>query len=138
MTSLGIFMQAYEQDQFPQEIAPREVERWRAMRERDVPALEAILHDSLIFVHSAGRRDDKATLIGGIASGMVRYGDFAHSQLRCARLCPHTWLISGRLQAEALVADRSVRIDAVFTAVWVLDQGWKMVSWQSTPWPPTR
>jgi hypothetical protein len=128
-------MPVHEQDQMPQEIAPREEERWRAMRERDVPALQAILHDSLIYIHSAGRRDDKAALIGGIAAGMVRYGEFAHSQLRCVRLHPHTWLISGRLQAEAQVVDRSVRIDAVFTAIWVLDEVWKMVSWQSTPWP---
>jgi hypothetical protein len=125
-------------DYLPPEIEGREHERRRAMRSGDVAALASLLHDSLIYVHSSGVRDDKESHLASIASGKVIYNEFAHSELRCAVLGAHTRLISGRFQIEATVAGQRGKIDTAFTAVWVLTTDWQMASWQSTLWPAGR
>jgi hypothetical protein len=122
-------------DYLPPEIESREHDRRRAMRSADVATLASIIHDSLIYVHSSGVRDDKAAHLASIASGKVIYGGFAHSELRCAILGAHTRLISGRMQIEATVAGQRGKIDTAFTSVWVFAADWQMASWQSTLWP---
>lgn len=109
--------------------------RERALLAGDAEALRALVHDDLVYTHSTGRQDDKASYVQAIAFGKSRYMRMERTDLRC------------RVQGDVAVLDGKVRmhveIDGVekhllnrFMATWVLVDGTpRMFSWASTGMP---
>lgn len=117
------------------EIFALEDKRYAAMTGRDFGALEALVHDQLLYTHSSGITDTKASWLDSMKSGRTRYKS-ANVTERKVRFFGDTALVTGKAQFEAEVngAPRTLRL--CFLNVWAkTPQGWKFVAWQSTPQP---
>ena len=55
------------------EILALEDERYAAMCSGDFAALEAMLHDELLYTHSSGLTDTKVTWLASLRSGKTNY-----------------------------------------------------------------
>jgi ketosteroid isomerase-like protein len=82
------------------EILTLEDKRYAAMCSGDFAALEAMLHDELLYTHSSGLTDTKATWLTSLRSGKTKYKSAACSDRR-VRLAGDTALVTGRAAIEA-------------------------------------
>lgn len=87
------------------EILTLEDKRYAAMTSGDLASLEELLHDQLLYTHSSGMMDTKASWLLAMKSGKTRY-----KSVKC----------SGQQVRDAWAKT---------------PQGWKFVAWQSTPQP---
>jgi ketosteroid isomerase-like protein len=117
------------------EILALEEKRCAAMTGRDADALAAMLHDDLVYTHSSGVVDDKATYVDAIRSGRTRY----HSIERAGehvRAYGDTVLVTGNAAIEVDVNGQHKSLRLCYLDVWTrTPQGWKFVAWQSTARP---
>ena len=110
--------------------------RYAAMCSGDFTALEAMLHDELLYTHSSGLTDTKDTWLASLGSGKRKYKSAACSD-RKVRLAG-TALITGRAAIEAEINGQPRSLKLVFLAAWTkTPNGWKFIAWQSTPQPTT-
>ena len=85
MTFFALFITHYSPPMSAiQEIEQLERRRFDAQVAKDLPTLEAIFADDLIYTHSNGHQDDKASYLASIASGQSRYDkvDIEHIVVR--------------------------------------------------------
>ena len=115
------------------DILALEEERFAAMIARDFPRLQLLVHDELMYTHSSGVVDGKATWLDAMKSGRVKYKK-AQCTERKVRMYGDTALITGRAQIEAEIGGEPKTLKLLFLNVWTKTaQGWKFVAWQSTP-----
>lgn len=106
--------------------------RRAAMISADTSALSALLGDELIWTHSSGKTDDKASFLDGIATGTVLYSaldveDVAVAQHGDAFLC------HGTLHGRASRGGVEKSLHSRFLSVWKRRrEGFEMLAWQST------
>jgi len=113
-----------------------EQRRGRALVAGDVEALDALLADDLVYTHSNGRVDSKATYLEPLRSGRTRYTSFEPADLS-VRLYGATAVILGTATAEAQVATGTSRTHLRFTAIWHRrGEAWQMTVWHATRLPP--
>ena len=117
------------------DILALEEERFAAMIARDFPRLQLLVHDELMYTHSSGVVDGKATWLDSMKSGRVKYKK-AQCTERKVRMYGDTALITGRAQIEAEIGGEPKTLKLLFLNAWTkTPQGWKFVAWQSTPMP---
>ena len=117
------------------EILALEDRRYNAMTTGDFGTLEALLHDNLIYTHSSGTSDSKASWLAAMKSGKTRYKRVSCSD-RGVRVIGDVALVTGRASVEAEVNGQPRSMKLVFLDAWAkTPQGWKFVAWQSTPQP---
>lgn len=117
------------------EILALEERRFAAMTAGDMAALAALVHDDLVYTHSSGVVDGKASWIDSIRSGRVRYRKVARTEQR-VRIFGDTALVTGRATLEADINGEAKTLKMLFLNAWTrTPQGWKFVAWQSTPAP---
>jgi ketosteroid isomerase-like protein len=117
------------------EILSLEDKRYAAMTSRDFGALEALLHEQLLYTHSSGVTDTRASWLDAMKSGKTRYKSAAPSE-RKVRLLGDTALVTGKAQIEAEINGQPRTLRLSFLNVWTkTPQGWKFIAWQSTPQP---
>ena len=117
------------------DILALEEERFAAMIARDFPRLQLLVHDELMYTHSSGVVDGKATWLDSMKSGRVKYKK-AQCTERKVRMYGDTALITGRAQIEAEIGGQPKTLKLLFLNAWTkTPQGWKFVAWQSTPQP---
>lgn len=56
-------------------------EMYRAMVERDIPALEAVLDEGYVLVHMTGMRQGKREFLQAVESGALRYFSAQHEKI---------------------------------------------------------
>lgn len=118
------------------EILALEEKRYAAMSGADWPALEALLHEDLLYTHSSGVVDSKASWLGAMKSGKTRYKSVRCSDQR-VRVYGEVALVTGKAQFEVELngAPRTLRL--LYLNAWArTPAGWKFVAWQSAPHPP--
>src|SRR5262249_22651589 len=119
------------------EILALEDKRYAAMCSGDFAALEAMLHDELLYTHSSGLTDTKATWLASLRSGRTKYKRAGCSD-RKVRLAGDTALVTGRAAIEAEINGQPRSLRLVFLGAWTkTPKGWKFIAWQSTPQPTT-
>ena len=119
------------------EILALEDERYAAMCSGDFAALEAMLHDELLYTYSSGLTDTKDTCLASLRSGKRKYKTAACSD-RKVRLAGDTALVTGRAAIEAEINGRPRSLKLVFLNAWTkTPSGWKFIAYQSTPQPTT-
>ena len=119
------------------EILALEDKRYAVMCGGDFAALEAMLHDELLYTHSSGLTDTKATWLASLRSGKTKYKSAACSD-RKVRLAGDTALVTGRAAIEAEINGQPRSLRLVFLNAWTkTPKGWKFIAWQSTPQPAT-
>ena len=106
--------------------------RRRAMVDRDVEALAALLDDDLTWTHSSGRTDSKVAVLDTIRAGDTRYlalDTEAVSVRELGAAVVATGIVYGRVSSAG--AERDLRNK--FISVWQREGGaLRMMAWQST------
>ena len=117
------------------EILGLEDKRFAAMVGEDFRALEALVHDDLIYTHSSGVVDTKSSWLESMRARKTRYHKVAPAE-RKVRLYGDTALVTGRADIEAEVGGQPKSLRLVYLIAWTkTPQGWKFVAWQSAPRP---
>jgi ketosteroid isomerase-like protein len=117
------------------EILSLEDKRYAAMTGGDFGALEALLHDELLYTHSSSLTDTKASWLESMKSGRTKYKKAAFGD-RKVRILGDTALVTGKAQIEVEVGGQPRALKLVFLDVWTkTPKGWKFIAWQSTPQP---
>jgi ketosteroid isomerase-like protein len=117
------------------EILGLEDKRFAAMVAEDFKALEAMVHDELIYTHSSAVVDTKASWLESMRLRKTRYHRITPAE-RKVRVYGDTALVTGRADIEAEVGGQPKSLKLVYLIAWTkTPQGWKFVAWQSTPRP---
>ena len=110
-----------------------ESRRYRAMCEADVATLDELLADSLVYTHSYGGADGKASYLDGIRSRQWVYREIDRP-IEDIQVYGDCSVVTGQVRIELLSEGRPKKLNSRFTNVWVKGpRGWQMVAWQSTP-----
>ena len=99
------------------EILDLEDKRYAAMCGGDFAALERMLHDELLYTHSSGLTDTKATWLASLRSEKTKYKSAVCSDHK-VRLAGDTALVTGRTTIEAEVNGQPLSLRLVFLNVW--------------------
>ena len=114
-----------------EEILRLEDERYRAMLAKDVKALERLLDDGLVYMHSSGVADSKASYIGGLRDGVWDYQKIDRSE-QSVKVSGDTALVFNRLAIRIKVRGVQKELDNRALAVWVRRDGaWRLLALQS-------
>ena len=118
------------------DIARLEDERYAAMLGKDIGALERLLHPDLVYMHSSGVADDKASYIAGVRDRVWDYNTIARSEAT-VRLHGSLALVFNRLKIDLSVRGVAKSLDNRALAVWVAEDGaWRLIALQSGMVPP--
>ena len=117
------------------EILALEDRRYAAMASGDLASLEKLLHDQLLYTHSSGVMDTKASWLQSMNSGKTRYKSVKCSDQK-VRVLGDVALVTGKGHIEAEINGQPRTLRLMFLNAWAkTPQGWKFVAWQSTPQP---
>ncbi len=117
------------------DILALEAGRYAAMIAVDEAALDKCFGEDLIYVHSSGAVDSKASYIAALKDGKFRYLKCDRFEER-VRIYGDTALVTGRAVFEAVIegAPRTLRLR--YLNVWTSGaRGWQFVGWQSCALP---
>lgn len=114
----------------------REAARRRALVERDFTTLETLFADDLVYVHSRGNVQDKATYLAYV-QGPMSFGSIERGPLD-VRCYGEIAVMTGEMTNTLLVpgVPAPVVVKAFVTQVWRNSSAqWKMVHFQATRVP---
>ena len=117
------------------EIAELERRRFDAQIAKDTAALVDILADDLIYTHSNGHQDNKASYLTSVASGQSRYDHVAIEDLTVRPYADNrTAVVNGQVRINlGPGTDGQPQFIRIKYAVVYVQQpaGWRMVLWHA-------
>jgi len=123
------------QDELIAEIERREAARHAAMLAKDKVVLEDLLDDQLVYVHSSGVADTKASYLEGLQTGVWDYHRVDVSGQQYA-IHGDTVLMFCRLAIEVTVRGIFKSFETNALLVWIHDSiGWRLAAVQSSSIP---
>jgi hypothetical protein len=113
-----------------------EERRRQAMLAGDGPALQGLLADELVYVHSTGACDAKASYLAKLTGGSLQYLELNFSELQVQWL-GQAAVVSGRMAAQVSKDGQLKRVASLFMTVWACGNGgvWRLHAHQGTPLP---
>lgn len=114
--------------------------RFQAMIDRNLPELEAMLHDNLVYTHSTGVVESRQEALASLASDRFIYRRIEAQDLRPI-VVGDTGVITGLAQMQVAVGGEVMEGRLRFTAVYVRSdqsESWQLIAWQSTRIDPPR
>ena len=112
-----------------------EAKRFDVTVKGDYKALDDLLADDLIYVHSNGKMDSEKTFLEGLTSGRSKYKKIESVEMK-ARQVGELVLIDGRVNVTVETNGQSNDLDLTYLDVWAKRAGkWQMVSWHSARMP---
>jgi len=118
-----------------QKIIDLDKKRMTAMAQKDIPTLDALLSDDLVYTHSTARLDTKKSLIEAMESGRTVYTAVEPSDVQAHDL-GNAVVLTGAARIGVTSRGNPVSFSVRFTDVYVNKAGqWQMVAWQSTRIP---
>jgi ketosteroid isomerase-like protein len=112
-----------------------EDQRYAAMCAGDAAALDKLLADSLVYTHSYGGADSKASYLDGVHAKkwVYRKIERPRENIQVHGDCA---VVTGQVKIELLSDGKPKTLNSAYTNVWIKGpKGWQMVAWQSTPLP---
>jgi ketosteroid isomerase-like protein len=108
-----------------------ETRRYAAMTSNDLPALAALLHDEMVYTHSSGVVDSKASYLEALRSGRTRYLS-VEQRAQQVKLIGEVAILIGASHIEVDVESARKSLDLRSLAVWTATPtGWQFIAWQS-------
>jgi ketosteroid isomerase-like protein len=130
--SLSAPPQEKSRSQVEQVILKVEQEWEDALIQSDIAALDRVYADSLIYTHSSGSVDDKATYIGNIKSGVTKYESMKRDDIKVG-VYGDTALVNCHWQVYVTARGDKITTNARYLHVYVKQKGqWRMVAHQAT------
>ena len=119
-----------------QQIIDLDKQRMEAMVRKDLPTLNAVLSDDLVYTHTSARVDTKQSLIEGLESGTT-VSTFEPSDVQAQDLGDVVVLTgSVRIHMTVSLGGKPLNFRARYTAVYANDgERWQLVASQSTRLP---
>jgi ketosteroid isomerase-like protein len=109
--------------------------RYRAMCEADAATLDQLLADTLVYTHSYGGADGKASYLEGIRAKKWVYRKIERPKENI-QVHGDCAVVTGQVRIELLSEGKPKTLNSAYTNVWIKGpKGWQMVAWQSTPLP---
>lgn len=106
--------------------------RMAAMGKGDLAALDRLIADDLIYVHSSARVDTKTTLLGAMKSGTTVYQSVVPSDV-VAQDLGDAVVLTGVAAIKVTSGGNAMSFTVRFVDVYANRAGnWQMVTWQST------
>ena len=110
--------------------------RYAAQTGGDFAALERMIGDDLVYIHSSSNVDTKASFIESQRSGTVKYRNMKPLDIN-VRTYGGIGIVSGRLDVDVTVRGQDSLLQLLFHSVWAKrSAGPQFVSWQATRLPP--
>ena len=117
------------------DIRKLEDRRYKAMCDADAKALDELLADSLVYTHSYGGADSKASYLDGIRSKKWQYRKVERPK-ESIQLHGDCAVVTGQVRIELMADGQAKTLNSAYTNVWIKGaKGWQMAAWQSTPLP---
>jgi len=114
------------------EISESENKRYGALITADHKLLEDLIHDSLIYIHSNGVKENKNEFIRNIISKKYRYINMRRED-EAIRTIGSSGIITGIGFFETMLNGEFLEVRVHFHSIWVRNgNGWKFYSWQAT------
>ena len=110
-----------------------ENDRFKAMVSKDSIQLDKILANDLLYIHSNGTIDSKATFIKNIMSGRLEYLEINLHQVEIRTHSQTAW-IHGAAKVRVRNGKDAPEVELIirYLDVYKKDEGsWKLVAWQS-------
>ena len=109
--------------------------RYAAQTSLDYTALERLLADDLMYIHSSAVVDDKQSYIASMRDGSVRYLAMKRSEVQ-VRSFGCLAVMTGIGQFDVQIKDKLLNVELRFHSLWISREGrLQFVSWQSTRLP---
>jgi ketosteroid isomerase-like protein len=114
------------------EIKNLETRRFQAMTRADVPALENLLSNDLVYTHATGWRQSKAEFLASLRTGEIQYHSIASDNVK-VRVYGSTAVVTGTASIKAKAKGQELSVELVYLEAFVKQDGrWQLVAWQST------
>ena len=117
--------------------------RVAAMISADPAKLAVTFSDELLYVHSSGKPDTKASFTEALTSGKSKYNSVTYEQRDFREVAPGLVLMNGRCRVLLGKAAPFTELNLSFLAAYRLEKGtWRFLAWQSCklpdPAPPAK
>jgi hypothetical protein len=118
-----------------QQLLSLEQKRCEALLAADIPSLDKLLSQRLVFTHANALSDTKEMFLEKIRQGRIVYVRLKVTESRVIELNESAILLC-RMTAELLVAGVPKQIDNQTLSVWAIEDGqFNLVAYQPTPVP---
>lgn len=107
-----------------------EAKRFEAMTKRDTNYLKFILSPDLVYTHSNGMVETKNDFIHSITTEKIIYQQIGIKEQKI-KLFDKTAVITGIVHVKGILQQKEFEIDIRYTDVYIKNQDWKLVVWQS-------
>jgi ketosteroid isomerase-like protein len=106
--------------------------RLAAMMAGDAAALNRLMSDALVFVHSDGRTESKADYVKNMLAGDTAYTNARTSDVQTLRPSADVVVIIGVQDMRKKLGETWSDVHLRFMAIWRNESGtWRMFAWQS-------
>ncbi|MFH5924762.1 nuclear transport factor 2 family protein [Roseomonas xinghualingensis] len=118
------------------DIRALEARRYAAMEAGDVTALGGLLSDRLIYSHSDGSQDSKASYLATLSDGTLRYKKVWFETKAVLEAGSDSAVALGSMGADINRHGADKTIGSLTCAVWAKEGGaWKLLAYQPTALP---
>ena len=129
------FLFGYAQSGSTEKMLATELYRFEAMVKKDTLALQQLLADDLIYIHSNGLKEDKKEHISAIASGKIVYEQMTRENVKVRRYGKIA-VVTGNVRVKGLLQKTGFDINLAYSAIYKSEKRhWRLVNWQSTRVP---
>jgi ketosteroid isomerase-like protein len=117
------------------EVLRQDAARIAALQQADIPALERLYSDQLVYIHANGRIDTKEGYLKVLRAGDLSYSSITYDPPAQVRIVENTAIVTGRASIDAKgKGGKAMKRILTTTTVYVRTAaGWKVVSYQGTP-----
>ncbi|MFM0658095.1 nuclear transport factor 2 family protein [Paraburkholderia sediminicola] len=120
-----------EESQASEQVQQLEDARYAAMVSKDIPTLERLLDDKLIYMHSTGVADTKSSYIEGLRTGVWDYQGIDRTEPRY-QVDGDIVFVFGKLAIRMITRGTFKAFESRALAVWVRKpDGWRLLAVQS-------
>lgn len=125
--------QDFETARVTQEVLAAEDARFAAMMRADTAALNEMLGDDLIYVHSSGRTETKMQFLNAVGSRAIQYLSFVPVERQVTVLDAGAAIVMGRADVRVILGGQQLDFDIRYIGAYGRAAGrWQLRGWQTT------